>query len=1013
MTHARRRRARASTPRRSWSATATAPRGSPGSWAAQVSEVSESTTRVLLEVATWNGVNILRTSRKLGLRSEASNRFEKQLHPELAMRAQRIASRLLVELCGARLVPGTIDVAAEMPRAAPARAARRRASTRCSGCGSSRELCADYLERLGFEVERRRRRPRRRGPGPPPLRRHPRGRPDRGGRAHPRLRRAPARDAARDGRRRAARLTREQALRRRAEDVMRDLGFDEVVTLEPHRPRTMPTRLRLAADDPRGAPIAVSNPLSRGALGAADDAARLAARRRPLQPRPRRRARGAVRVRAAPTCREGRARGGRARRRVRRASARRRRTSRTGIGCARRRARCAAPSWRGGRATRPTSSRSRACSRRSARQLGAELEVEAGERAVPAPGPRRPGRWSAASAAGWIGELHPLVCRAVGPRRGGRLRGRPGAAASPPRRSASERYEDVTTYPGRPPGPRGRRRRERRGRAGPRGGARAAAASCCARPRSSTSTAASRSARAARASRCGSSSAPPTAPSPTRRSPSVRERDQGRARRRSEGRSRELTATRRPGAGRRRLRLRRRARRASSSGATRGSSWPRPPSRSDAGTRLDRLYPRYRVPLELDRARPRRGRGRRRGDRRLPARRRGAGRRRAARARACRSSTSRPTSGSATCRPTSAGTARTATPELLDERRLRATELHRERDPRAPSWSPTRAATRPRRCWRWRRWPRPGLIDDVVSTPSPGSRAPGAAAGSELALRRPWTENSSPYGVEGHRHAPEIEQELRRARSPSAGDLRPAPAAARPGRAGELLRRPDRERRRRTSCATLYARALRGRAVRRGRRRRRRACATCATPTSAGSTRALDASGRVLVFAAIDNLWKGAAGQAIQNLNLMLGPRRDGGAAVSDRRLLPLALGRRRRPASRSSTRPSWRPGSAPRASPAGSRAAAGPTSALLVCDAEQVASALLLTRNAAAAAPVRVCRERVRRAARSGPRSSTPATPTPPPASGATATRCAMRDAAAAALGARAARRSRSPRPG
>ena len=44
------------------------------------------TTRVLLEVATWNGVNILRTSRKLGLRSDASNRFEKQLHPELALR---------------------------------------------------------------------------------------------------------------------------------------------------------------------------------------------------------------------------------------------------------------------------------------------------------------------------------------------------------------------------------------------------------------------------------------------------------------------------------------------------------------------------------------------------------------------------------------------------------------------------------------------------------------------------------------------------------------------------------------------------------------------------------------------------------------------------------------------------------------------------------------------------------------------------------------------------------------
>ena len=28
---------------------------------------------------------------------------------------------------------------------------------------------------------------------------------------------------------------------------------------------------------------------------------------------------------------------------------------------------------------------------------------------------------------------------------------------------------------------------------------------------------------------------------------------------------------------------------------------------------------------------------------------------------------------------------------------------------------------------------------------------------------------------------------------------------------------------------------------------------------------------RAIVFAAIDNLWKGAAGQAVQNLNLMLG----------------------------------------------------------------------------------------------------------------------------------------------
>ena len=100
------------------------PSGIAGIMGGQVSEVSDSTTRVLLEVATWNGVNILRTSRQLGLRSDASNRFEKQLHPELAIRAQRVASKLMVELCGARLVPGTIDVAAEPP---PPRRPRLRA----------------------------------------------------------------------------------------------------------------------------------------------------------------------------------------------------------------------------------------------------------------------------------------------------------------------------------------------------------------------------------------------------------------------------------------------------------------------------------------------------------------------------------------------------------------------------------------------------------------------------------------------------------------------------------------------------------------------------------------------------------------------------------------------------------------------------------------------------------------------------------------------------------------------
>ena len=57
------------------------PSGIAGIMGGQVSEVSEETTRVLLEVANWNGTNILRTSRLLGLRSEASRALREAAAP--------------------------------------------------------------------------------------------------------------------------------------------------------------------------------------------------------------------------------------------------------------------------------------------------------------------------------------------------------------------------------------------------------------------------------------------------------------------------------------------------------------------------------------------------------------------------------------------------------------------------------------------------------------------------------------------------------------------------------------------------------------------------------------------------------------------------------------------------------------------------------------------------------------------------------------------------------------------
>jgi phenylalanyl-tRNA synthetase beta chain len=236
------------------------PTGIAGIMGGQISEVSDATTRVLLEVASWNGTNVLRTSRLLGLRSEASSRFEKQLHPALCLRAQRIASRLLVELCGAKLVPGTIDVGGEGP---PAPKVHLRGA-RVAGLLGMAIPQADrvaYLERLGFGVET---------DGDdlvaevPPDRHHDVTREvdliEEVARVHGLDRHLPATlpGAAAAG---GGGLSRGQRLRRRAEDAMRDLGFDEVVGWSFTDPGEA-ARLRIPADDPRAAPVAIANPLS-------------------------------------------------------------------------------------------------------------------------------------------------------------------------------------------------------------------------------------------------------------------------------------------------------------------------------------------------------------------------------------------------------------------------------------------------------------------------------------------------------------------------------------------------------------------------------------------------------------------------------------------------------------------------------------------------------------------------------------------------------------------------------
>jgi phenylalanyl-tRNA synthetase beta chain len=65
------------------------------------SAVSAATTRIVIEAANFHGINIRATSRRLALRTDASTRFEKQLHPELVPPASARMAQLVQEIAGA------------------------------------------------------------------------------------------------------------------------------------------------------------------------------------------------------------------------------------------------------------------------------------------------------------------------------------------------------------------------------------------------------------------------------------------------------------------------------------------------------------------------------------------------------------------------------------------------------------------------------------------------------------------------------------------------------------------------------------------------------------------------------------------------------------------------------------------------------------------------------------------------------------------------------------------------
>lgn len=117
------------------------------------SEISSTTRTVLLECAWFDPISIRRTSKSLGLHTDASHRFERGADIEMAPRAVDRAAALIAEVAGGEVLRGMVDV---YPRRSSPRAIVLRSSEILRILGS--DVPAKDVERilasLGFDLSR-------------------------------------------------------------------------------------------------------------------------------------------------------------------------------------------------------------------------------------------------------------------------------------------------------------------------------------------------------------------------------------------------------------------------------------------------------------------------------------------------------------------------------------------------------------------------------------------------------------------------------------------------------------------------------------------------------------------------------------------------------------------------------------------------------------------------------------------------------------------------------------------
>jgi phenylalanyl-tRNA synthetase beta chain len=85
------------------------PVGIAGVMGGENSEITDATTRVLVESAYFNPVSIRRTAKRTGISSDASHRFERGVDPEGTMFALKRAVALMAQLCSATIAGDLID----------------------------------------------------------------------------------------------------------------------------------------------------------------------------------------------------------------------------------------------------------------------------------------------------------------------------------------------------------------------------------------------------------------------------------------------------------------------------------------------------------------------------------------------------------------------------------------------------------------------------------------------------------------------------------------------------------------------------------------------------------------------------------------------------------------------------------------------------------------------------------------------------------------------------------------